>query len=182
MLGQVTEAELVTHIRSLAAAGSPLTRVKVRGIAYEYAIANEIGGFSGKSTNKCAGYYWLEGFMKWNSELSVKKAEIFPSLEPCVETLGIKDMPSHLWNIDETGCQNIHKEVVGVMGEPTYNITALEKGETSTALVTINACGQPSPPMVIHRGEGGKIGQQWGHRWFALLRMSYKANQQDGNS
>ena len=82
VLGQVTEAELVTHIRSWAAAGSPLTRVEVRGIAYEYAIANEIGGFSGKSTNKCAGYYWLEGFMKRNSELSVKKAEIFPSLEP----------------------------------------------------------------------------------------------------
>ena len=83
----------------------------------------------------------------------------FEKFHSMVETLGIKDMPSHLWNIDETGCQNIHKadQVVGVMGEPTYNITALEKGETSTALVTINAnaCGQPSPTMVIHMEGGG---------------------------
>ena len=50
----------------------------------------------------------------------------------------------------------MHKadQVVGVVIDPTYNITALEKGETSTTLVTINACGQTSPPMVIHKGGG----------------------------
>ena len=81
----------------------------------------------------------------------------FEKFHSMVETLEINDTPSHLWNIDETGCQNIHKadQVVGVMGEPTYNITALEKGETSTALVTITACGQQPPPMVIHSGGGG---------------------------
>ena len=75
MLGKVAEAESAAHIRSLAAAGITLTRVEVRGIAYEYAIANEIGGVSGKGSNKCAGYYRLEDFMKRNSELSVKKAD-----------------------------------------------------------------------------------------------------------
>ena len=75
VLGKVAETELAAHIRSLVPAGIPLTRVQVRGIAYEYAIANEIGGFSGKGSNKCAGYYWLEDFMKRNSELSVKKAD-----------------------------------------------------------------------------------------------------------
>ena len=65
----------------------------------------------------------------------------FEKFHSMVETLGIKDMPSHLWNIDETGCQNIHNadQVVGVMGEPTYNITALEKGETSTWLRSTHA-------------------------------------------
>ena len=74
---------------------------------------------------------------------------------------GIKDVPSHLRNIDETGCQNIHKadSGVGVTGKPSYNLTALEKGETSTALVTINAVGYSPPVMIIHKGK--YIGEQW---------------------
>ena len=69
--------------------------------------------------------------------------------------LGIKDLPSHLWNTDETGCQNIHKanSVVGVVGKPSYNLTALEKGKTSMALVTINAVGDSPPVMIIHKGK-----------------------------
>ena len=41
-------------------------------------------------------------------------------------------------------------QVVGGVGESTYNIMALVKGDTSTDLVTLNACGQASPPMAIH--------------------------------
>lgn len=63
--------------------------------------------------------------------------------------------------MDETGCQNIHKAdaVVGVVGKPSYNITALERGETSTALICINAVGVAVSPMVIHKGK--LIGKQW---------------------
>lgn len=66
-----------------------------------------------------------------------------------------------LWNVDETGSQNIHKAdaVVGVVGKPSYNITALERGETSTALICINAVGVAVSPMVIHKGN--LIGKQW---------------------
>ena len=51
--------------------------------------------------------------------------------------------------------KNIHKlsEVVGAVGQPTYSITALEKGETSMALIAINAVGQSPPPMIIHKGK-----------------------------
>ena len=165
--------------------------MKIRGLAYEYAIANGIRGFSAEEGKKCAGHYWLSGFMKRHIELSVKKAENlsvaramamnrpqvmawFDKLHALLQKLGIKDMPSHLWNTDETGCQNIHKadQVVGVVGQPTYNITALEKGETSTALITINACGLTSPAMVIHKG--GKVDKQWadGAKHGTVIRAS----------
>ena len=35
VLEQVADAELAVHIRSLSAAGLPLTRVEVRSLAYE---------------------------------------------------------------------------------------------------------------------------------------------------
>ena len=85
----------------------------------------------------------------------------FQKFRDLTQKLGIEGLSSHLWNTDETGCQNIFKgdNVVGVVGVPTYNLTALRKGETSTALVTINAVRQTSPPMVIHKGR--KIGKLW---------------------
>jgi len=57
--------------------------------------------------------------------------------------------------LDETGVQNIHKanEEVGVLGLPTYNITALEKGETSTVLAMINTFGDIPCSMVIHKSK-----------------------------
>ena len=91
-----------------------------------------------------------------------------------VTHLGIKNVPSHLWNLDETGCQNIHKqnEVVGIVGQPTYSVTALEKGETSTALIAVNAVGQSPPPMIIHKGK--QVGKQWknGARHDTLVKAS----------
>ena len=75
VLGKVAEAELPAQIRSLTVAGFILTRVEVRILAYENAVANGIGRFSAKSSIICAGYYWLEGFTKRHSEVSVQKAE-----------------------------------------------------------------------------------------------------------
>ena len=100
----------------------------------------------------------------------------FSEYHEIVTRLGIKDIPSHLWNIDETGCQNIHKaeDVVGIVGVPSYNITALEKGETSTALIGINALGNSPPPMIIHRGK--YVGKEWknGARFDTIVRASEK--------
>jgi len=86
------------------------------------------------------------------------------------------DCPSHIWNFDETGCQNIHcaSEIVGQKGVPTYNITALEKGETSTALIGVNAVGNAPPPMIIHKGK--YVGKGWsnGAPHNTLVRASEK--------
>lgn len=100
----------------------------------------------------------------------------FTAYESILCRLSIQDCPTHIWNFDETGCQNIHcaKEIVGEVGVPTYNITALEKGDTSTALVGVNAVGTSLPPMIIHKGKN--IGKGWsnGAPHGTLVRASEK--------
>ena len=170
------EEELAEHISSLASVGFPCNRKEVRSLAFEYTKKKNIQGFSLRKN--CAGYYWFSGFLSRHQGLVVKKAENlsiaramsmnktqisdwFTKYKNICTELGIADTPSHLWDVHETGCQNIHKAdaVVAVVGKPTYNITALEKGETSTALVCINAVGSSPPPMIIHKGK--LIGKQW---------------------
>jgi len=100
----------------------------------------------------------------------------FNEYENVVTRLGINDLPRHLWNVDETGCQNIHKadDVVGVVAKPSYNLTALEQGKTSTALIAINAVGNAAPPMIIHKGK--YLGKDWknGVPQDTLVRVSDK--------
>ena len=142
------EKELAEHIKNLASAGFRCTRDDIRKLAYEYEYAVRVGikGFSEKK--KTAGYYWFQGFMQRFPELSVKSAENlsvpramsmnrtqvsqwFAKYEAILNRLAIQDCPTHVWNFDETGCQNIHvaKQIVGQVGIPTYNVTALEKRE-----------------------------------------------------
>ena len=170
------EKELAEHIKNLASAGFPCTRDDIRRLAYEYAVRVGIKGFS--EIKKCAAYYWFQGFMQLFPELSVKSAENlsvpramstnrmqvsqwFAMYEAMLNHLAIRDSLTHIWNFDETGCQNIHvaKQIIGHVGIPSYNITALEKGEISTALITLNALGMAPPPMTIHKSK--KIGKGW---------------------
>ncbi|XP_065671660.1 uncharacterized protein LOC136089536 [Hydra vulgaris] len=85
----------------------------------------------------------------------------FDLYEDLVQRLDIKDSPRHIWNVDETGVMNIHKaeEAVAIVGEPAYNLTALERGETSTVLAALNAFGDIIPPMIIHKGKN--VGKGW---------------------
>jgi len=57
--------------------------------------------------------------------------------------------------------KNIHdaKRVVGIAGKHVYNITATEKGETSTYLAGISAVGKAVPPLIIHTGK--TVGKNW---------------------
>ena len=73
---------------------------------------------------------------------------------------GIVD-PCRIWNIDETGLQDIPKQdrVVGVKREKTYHVVSSEKGETSTVVVYVSASGPVVPPMVIHKGK--KVQTHW---------------------
>lgn len=83
---------------------------------------------------------------------------------------GILNFPSHIWNVDEPGCQHTYKSEIsiGETGKPGYNIIAGEKGKTTTALVCVNAV----PPTIIHKGM--KIGKLWtnGARYNVTVRTS----------
>jgi hypothetical protein len=129
--------------------------------------------------------------MKRHPQLSVKKAENlsaaramavnetriskwFDEYMQLMTKLGVKDVPTHLWNFDETGMQNIHdaKRVVGLTGQQAYNVTVTEKAETSTYLAGISAVGTTVPPLIIHKGK--VVGKNWknGAPYGAVVRAS----------
>jgi transposase-like protein len=176
VLHETDETELVTTVKNLSAVGFPLARKDIQRLAFSYAKAKGYKGFSDK--RDAAGYYWFHGFLSRHPDISVKKAENlsvaramgmnkpqvfkwFELYENLLSRLGVRDLPRHVWNLDETGVQNIHKadEVVAAVGRPSYNITAVEKGDTSTVLAALNAFGDILPPMVIHKGK--VVGKGW---------------------
>ena len=67
----------------------------------------------------------------------------------------------YIWNCDESGIQDVPKEkdVPGITGEKTNNVTSKEQGETSTILTFVNAVGVAFLPIVIHKG--GKVSDMW---------------------
>ena len=62
--------------------------------------------------------------------------------------------PCQIWSGDETGIQNVPKEVkvLGVKKIRTFQKVSGEQGETSMVLTFVNAVGQSVPPMIIHKG------------------------------
>ena len=63
--------------------------------------------------------------------------------------------PCQIWSGDETGIQNVPKEVrvLGVKKIRTFQQVSREQGETSMVLTFVNAAGQSVPPMIIHKGQ-----------------------------
>lgn len=123
----------------LAERGFPLERCDIRRIAFQYAKINGIPGFS-------AGHYWFEGFMKRNPNLSLRKPESlsaarasgmnltvveqwFQTYTSLLHHLQIQEMPSHLWNCDDSGLQDhfFSIKVVGVTGKSCFQVTSGEK-------------------------------------------------------
>ena len=144
-------------------------------MAFQYAKINGITGFSDES--QTAGRKWLSGFLKHNPRIHVRKAQnlsiahamganpmvignYFKLLAEVKQKFQITS-PSQIWSGDETGIQNIPKEVkvVGAKNIRTFQQVAPEQGETSTILTFINACRDVVPPMVIHKA--ARVQDSW---------------------
>lgn len=126
-----------------------------------------------------------------NPDLSIKKPEAlsaaraaglnpemvgkwFQHYEDLLEELEIKDVPSHLWNCDETGLQDQFCStcVVGEVGKPCVEVTAGEKGETTTVLAAFNAAGTFSCTMVIFKGKRLRCEWLYGCPEYVAVRVS----------
>lgn len=157
-LSEVAEKELASFAKMLSQRGFPLAKKDL------------IRGFS--EAKGSAGYYWFQNFLKRNKELNVKKPEAlsaaraagmnpevvgkwFDDYEALLKELNITDVPSHIWNCDESGLQDhfCSTRVVGEVGKPCVEITAGEKGETTTVLAAFNAVGKYSRTLVIFKGK-----------------------------
>ena len=166
---------MATTIKDFQLSGFPLTINRVCQLAFQYAKINGITGFSDESQK--AGRKWLNGFLKRNPGIHVRKAQNlsiaramganptvignwFKLLDEVKQKCQITS-PSQIWSGDETGVQNVPKEVkvVGAKNIRTFQQVASEQGETSTILTFINACGDVVPPMVIHKA--ARVQDSW---------------------
>ena len=182
------EKDLAKMLKLMSSRGFPLTGTQVRKIAFDYAQKKGVNKFS---TDKgCAGYFWLKGFLQRHhlsfrtpEALSVGRAsgmnetvvsKWFDDYENLLDELQIRGMPSHLWNCDESGLQDhfVQGRVIAETGEPCYQITKNEKGQTTTVLACFNACGNYCPPTVIFKGK--RLNANWvvGSPPNTVVRMS----------
>ena len=118
-----------------------------------------------------AGRKWLKGFLKHHPEITLKTAKNLSITHAmgANETVisnwfkllkEIKDKfdiisPCQIWSGDETGVQNVPKEVkvLGCKKIRTFQQVSGEQGEMSTVLTFVNAAGQSVPPLIIHKGQ-----------------------------
>ena len=168
LMSQEAEAELASVIKMLAGRGFPLGAREVRRLAAQYSAANNLNLFQKDS----AGYYWFRGFLERHKELRIKRPEAlsaaraigmnrvvirkwFEDYEALLQNLGITDVPSHIWNADETGMQDHfeRQRAIGVAGAPCYQLTANEKGQTVTALACFNGVGSYAPLLFIFKAK-----------------------------
>ena len=160
---------LASTIKRFQLSGFPLTVGRVCQLAYQYATVNQIPGFSNEQ--QAAGRKWLNGFLKRHPDITLRKAQNlsiaramganptvisnwFGLLKKIMDTCNIT-APHQIWSGDETGIQNVPKEVkvLGIKKIRTFQQVSAEQGETSTVLSFVNAAGQVCPPMVIHKGQ-----------------------------
>ena len=77
----------------------------------------------------------------------------FEDLTKVLQDHEVINCPSRIWNVDETGVQNVvhGQNILGEKNEPLYRVGAGEKGVTSTLVVCCNANGDYVPPYLIHK-------------------------------
>jgi len=88
-------------------------------------------------------------------------ASWFADFERLVVELKLRDSSAHIWNCDETGLQEhfVQGRVISETGQPCYQVTSNEKGETTTVVACFNAFGDFCPPSVIFKAKRMKA--QW---------------------
>ena len=148
--------------------GFPFSDDKLCQLAYELASKTKRKGFS--PTKKVAEHKWLRGFLQRKPNLQRKNSQnisaaqaigtspvqiekFFELLVQWVRKWKIEFQPNNIWNIDESGLQDVPKsqKVIGVKGERAFQTVSGEKGETSTVVTYISAGGWWYPPWFSSR-------------------------------
>ena len=106
--------------------GFPLTIKRVCQLAFQYTHVNNLQGFNNNKNNK-AGHKWLNVFLKHHPEITLQTAKNLSiahamganptvisnwfSLLEEIKTKFTILSPCQIWSGDETGIQNVPKEV-----------------------------------------------------------------------
>ncbi|KAJ0001061.1 hypothetical protein NQD34_006081, partial [Periophthalmus magnuspinnatus] len=139
LLSPEAEKDLVNTPVLLSGQGFPLKPTNIQTLAFQYAKVNGIPEFSEEKEK--AGLYWSTNFMKQNSDVctemsgGISKCNDLQNYEALLTTLGITDIPSHIWCCDEINLQD--------------NFSCEETPEKATILAGFNAAGTFTPTVVV---------------------------------
>lgn len=161
------ENEMKEHILLLCRKFYGMTPDSLKHSVFEYAERNKIKNPFNKAL-KQAGKDWMYGFLKRNPEISIRRPEAtsinrilaFNSQEVklyfdnLTQVMNKHKFPPHrMFNIDETGINNVHRpgKILAAKGEKQVGAaTSGERGKTITICCCVSATGHYIPPMIIY--------------------------------
>ncbi|XP_041358910.1 uncharacterized protein LOC121375496 [Gigantopelta aegis] len=157
----------VNYLQKAASLYYGLSTNEARTLAFEY--AQKLGQKMPTQwyENQRAGRDWLLGFLKRNSNITLRTPEVtslgratsfnghnvnafFNNLQLVIERDGIT--PSNIWNVDETGCTTVQKpdKIIANTGVKQIGaIVSAERGQLVTVCCAVSAVGNTVPPMLI---------------------------------
>lgn len=161
------EKQLTDYLLHASRLNYGLPILKLRQLAYEFAVANSKKVPSSWDEKKMAGRDWSRNFMSRNAELSLRRPEptslarstafnrhtvdtFFEKLRTTIQKNQFT--PEKIWNVDETGVTTVHKpsKIIGQKGvKQVSKVTSGERGQLVTVCSGVNACGNHIPPFLI---------------------------------
>lgn len=166
IFNQQQERDIAEQVKLLGSLYYGLTIADLRKIVYKYAELNNIKN-NFDTNSKTAGMDWVQGFMRRNPSVSLRKAEAtslnrvsaFNKEEITLfyNLLGNlmekhKFTPNNIYNADETGVTTVTDpgKVLAEKGQRRVGaVTSSERGKNITVMCAMSAAGNFIPPMFI---------------------------------
>ncbi|XP_067939803.1 uncharacterized protein [Watersipora subatra] len=167
VFSQHEEDQLADYLKLASRQHHGLTKKMTRELALEYAKRNNKNYQESWDRNGLAGIDWIDGFMKHQSSLSVRKPEptslsrgtsfnksnvnaFFDNLEALIGKY--RFLPADIYNVDETALTTVHRPPK-VIAEKSLRqvgqVTSAERGTLVTMIGAANVQGRSVPPMLI---------------------------------
>lgn len=162
------EEQLAKYMTVSSKLNYGLTKLQARQLAYDYAVAIKKSNTPDNwINNKIASKDWIRGFLKRQSQLSIRTPEatslsratsfnktnvgdFFKNLKTVYERHQFG--PEAIYNIDETGLTTVQRTQRVIAPKGTKQVgqaTSAERGSLVTVCCGINAIGNSIPPYFI---------------------------------
>lgn len=172
ILSKEEETDLENKIIRLADKGFPLTPKSLRRSVFRYVEQKGIRHCFNRET-QLAGREWFRVFLKNHPKISKRRSQImnparaqklnrhivddhFKKLGELLESTGLKNKASKIYNMDEKGCRlTLHHQqsVLAAKGAKRVHLVAQEHAENATIVACANALGQAIPPVILFKGK-----------------------------
>lgn len=167
VFSQNEEKELAEYVKHMEERLFGLTTLDLRRLAYQLAVKNN-KKHNFNNEKEMAGVDWLNGFLKRNPDLSIRK----PEATSAARAMGFNRVavgnfyqllgetydafhftPDKIYNCDETGISVVSKtksKIIALKGRKQVgSLSSAERGQTVTVEICFNAAGTYMPPFII---------------------------------